>query len=113
MAHRDVANANFYPSRPPHAFLQSHIGHERYAAFSGMLFPSTNGFYRLRSVGGHAFSPPSWRELTDAGSPTTPAEPTLILLDAPGGSATSPIFDRLAARYYVDVPDAPPYGRGA
>src|SRR5205814_1339294 len=42
---RDVASADFYPVTPTHHFLQTHLGHERYAAFSGMMFPSTNGFY--------------------------------------------------------------------
>ncbi len=107
---RNVASADFYPVTPTHAFLQAHIGHERYAAYGGTMFPSTNGFYKLRSVSGHAFSPPAWRDLTTAGSPTTPPSPTLQLLARGLSVLTAPAFDRLAARYYVDVADAPPYG---
>ncbi|MGZ6968837.1 MAG: YfhO family protein [Acidimicrobiia bacterium] len=118
-------NADFYPQTPSIRYLTKHLGNERYASpgvpgaseqmwFAGqrgdMLFPSTNTYYRLRSVTGHAFSPSSWRDLIVATSPEVFNPTTQTVLGDGLGVATSPMLDQLSARFFVDAVEDTPFG---
>ncbi|MGZ6967962.1 MAG: DUF7657 domain-containing protein, partial [Acidimicrobiia bacterium] len=103
-------NADFYPQTPALRYLARHAGHERFAAPGRMMFPSTNTYYRLRSVTGHSFSPPEWRNLVAASSPGTLSTPTQTLLGGGLGVATSPMLDQLSARFFVDAVEDTPFG---
>jgi hypothetical protein len=68
-----------------------------------VLYFGTNAMYRLRSVGGHSFVLPEWRELFDVfGASNNP--PTQLRIPARLNRITSPALDRLAARFYVTSP---------
>ena len=110
-------SADFYPETPSIRYLAKHLGNERYAApgargSSGdMLFPSTNTFYRLRSVTGHSFSPSSWRDLVVVTSPEAFNPTTQTVLGDGFGVVTSPVLDQLSARFFVATTEGTPFGR--
>ena len=48
--------ANLYPVTPTHAFLQAHIGGDRYASGGGTMYTDTSDYYKLRTPVGHESS---------------------------------------------------------
>ncbi len=105
------ATADFYPSTPTTQYLAAHLGGDRYAADNDTLFPSANSEYRLRAVSGHAFKEPAWRDLVASIDPSQPQGSTVLTMSETPATATSPVLDRLAARYFVAQPGVPVYGR--
>ena len=105
-----VASADYYPQSGSLQFLEQQLGHERFAAEGLMGFQSTTTFYGLRSVTGHSFTTPTWRDLAVATSPGTVSLPTLSMLGDSEQVATSPILDVLAAKYFVSAPETEPFG---
>jgi membrane protein YfhO len=99
-----VSEADYYPETGSIRYLQAHLGHERIAPSRRVLYFGTNAMYRLRSVGGHSFVLPEWRELFDVfGDPDNP--PTQLRIPARDlDRIASPALDRLAARFYVTSP---------
>ncbi len=98
-----VPDQDFYPETGVTRYLHDHLGHERIAPAGRMLYFGTNAVYGLRSVGGHSFTPPAWRELVNvAGS--MGSDPTQLRLTGSLGLAQSPVLDRLGARYLVTSP---------
>ena len=104
-------NDDFYPQTPALRYLARHLDGERFAAPGEMLFQSTNSYYELRSVTGHSFAPPAWRDLIVSTSPRTYNYPTQTVLADNLEVATSPVLDQLSARYFVDSADRAPFGR--
>lgn len=100
---------NLYPVTPTHAYLQAHIGHERYGAGDpGLVMqPSVSDWYRLRTPVGHEFTQPEWRQLLRAVDRNVAISRTyssfsVRRLDVAGAS---PVLDQLAVRYWVAAPN--------
>ncbi|MDQ2756861.1 MAG: YfhO family protein [Actinomycetota bacterium] len=100
---------NFYPVTPTHAYLQQHLGEDRFAGSDLIALSSTAGYYGLRAPTGHQFTKPSWVDLLKAVDPLVMKTATF----SDFGSAQvpvaqvgrNPILDRLAVRYWLG-PDA-------
>ncbi|AEG45122.1 YfhO family protein [Isoptericola variabilis] len=93
----------FYPSTPAIAFLDEHLDGQRYAAVGQTMLPGSSTAYRQRSLGGHAFVTPEWREVLLAADPDSMLTPTYAGLN-PGNLATSlrsGMLDRFAVEYVV------------
>ncbi|HEY1739262.1 MAG TPA: YfhO family protein, partial [Acidimicrobiia bacterium] len=105
-----TASADYYPATPTTQFLAANLHGNRYAADNDTLFPSANTVYKLRAVSGHAFKEPAWRDLVASIDPTQPQGSTVLTISDADKTATSPILDRLAARYFVAQPGVPVYG---
>ncbi len=105
-----VAQSEYFPQTGVTRYLAAELGHERVApAGKGMLYYATNPMYGIRSVSGHSFTEARWGQLIHATGP----EYQLMLQSRLGQSlsvATSPILDRLAARFFVATPTAVPFG---
>lgn len=109
----------FYPDTPAHRFLQANLGIDRLAAEHRTLYPGTTTFYGLRSVTAHAFQTPRWAALLRAADPLAfksgtsqpPVRlPTFPHLRPEPAVATSPILDRLSARYFAAAPHLRVFG---
>jgi hypothetical protein len=95
----------FYPETAVHEFLAEHIGNERFASAEFAMLPNSNAIYGLRSVTGHGHHQPTWASLIRAADPTAfSRSPTFSVLAADPALLTSPIFDRMATRYFVTSP---------
>ena len=105
-----VAASDYYPQTGATRYLAAELDHERVApAGTGMLYYATNTMYGLRSVSGHSFNTRNWHDLITATQP----DYQLMLQNRLGQSlatATSPILDRLGARFFVASPAAVPFG---
>lgn len=105
-----VDRSEWYPETGLTRYLESHLGHERVApGGTRTLYYATNSMYGIRSVGGHSLNTRGWHALIKATRP----EYQRMLQNRLGRTvrvATSPILDRLAARYFVAPPDAIPFG---
>ena len=102
-----VADQDFYPETGAIRYLNAHLGHERIAPAGTMLYFGTNAVYGLRSVGGHSFTPPAWRELVNAAAHVENFPTQLRLEEDNLAVAQSPVLDRLGARYFVTSPNNP------
>jgi len=100
-----------YASTPTTRLLQKELGHDRYAAPNGVMFPNANAVYGLRSVTGHTFQPQSWKDMIQSASNGRPQSPTLTALNTDVDVAASPVLDRLGARYWVTDPHEGVYGK--
>jgi membrane protein YfhO len=105
-----VPKWTFYPTTPAHRYLEAHLGHDRLASQGRVLYPGTTTFYGLRSVTAHAFAQRTWTDLLTELDPRALSHPTFPLIRGKGPLITSPILDRLSARYFVDAPEAPVLG---
>ncbi|MEI7058394.1 YfhO family protein [Nocardioides sp. CCNWLW239] len=97
---------DFYPVTPTHRYLQQHLGEDRFASTTGVLYPSTADMYGLRTPLGHQFTAPTWRDLLEAVDPTVMRTPTysdFAVLDL-NQVAKDPVLDRLGVRYWVTSP---------
>ncbi|HSV39671.1 MAG TPA: YfhO family protein [Nocardioidaceae bacterium] len=95
----------FYPTTTTHAFLQQHVGAQRYASGDAM-YPATSDFYRLRTPVGHDFTSPRWGDLITAVDPTARQSPThSYFADRPLAEvAEDRILDQFSVRYWVSGP---------
>jgi hypothetical protein len=103
-----IPRAEFYPTTSAHTFLQKNLGSERLAASEFTLYPGTTLFYRINSVTSHSFQYPEWKDLMSGIDPAAfRLSPTFAVLSPDERVATSPILDRLSARFFaVDPADA-------
>ncbi len=106
-----VPKWTFYPTTPAHRFLQAHLGHERSASQDYVLYPGTTTFYGLRSVTGHQFPERTWMDLLGTLDPRVLHLQTLPVIRGRGDLITSPVLDRLSARYFLDAPEDPVLGK--
>lgn len=99
---------SFYPMTPTHEYLTEHLGTQRFSPVGGVAFPGTNSFYRLRSLGGHSFHTPEWKDLMRELDPEAFLSPTYSVIPAAtiNDTARSPMLDRLAVEYLVMDPGA-------
>jgi hypothetical protein len=95
--------STFYPETAVHAFLRANLGSDRYATVDWAMAPGTSTAYGLRSVTGHSFTPPEWRQLLQevdmdffrtATWSTIPADSVESTID-------SGVLDRLGVTYIV------------
>ncbi|MDH2416939.1 YfhO family protein [Nocardioides sp. CER19] len=100
------SRTDFYPETPTHRFLQTHLGHERYASSATVLYPATSDFYGLRTPVGHEFTRPTWRELLEDVDPHAMVTRTYSVFHRVTGVADQPVLDALAVRYWVTDPGA-------
>lgn len=105
-----VPRGQFYPTTAAHRFLEQNLQDDRYAADGQTLLPGTNTYYRLRSLGGHAFTEPQWKDLLTAIDPNAFLTPTYSTLHATSPIVGSPVLDALAVRYFVAAPETMPLG---
>ena len=101
---------DFYPALPAIAAAQAAVGADR-AVLIGTFPGSTAGAYDLRTVTGHSFQDPAWRDVLLAIDPeayTPPGRsPTFPVLNVSvfDGSMSNPLLDRLAASTALVSPD--------
>jgi hypothetical protein len=101
---------DFYPMTPAVAAAQGVTDSGR-AAVIGTFPGSTAGAYGIRTVTGHTFQPPTWRDLLlgiDEKAYTPPGRtPTYPVLGVSltDGSLANPLFDRLAVGSVLVNPD--------
>ncbi|GAB2870666.1 DUF6541 family protein [Nocardioides pacificus] len=96
--------SSFYPTTATHAFLQEHLGAERYAAGDRTMYPATSDWYALRTPVGHEFTAPRWRELLEALDPDVARSPTNMAFSpevTARVAAGSSVLDQLSVRYWV------------
>jgi hypothetical protein len=103
-----VDESTFYPQTDAHDFLDARIGSDRFAGAGFALFPPTGGFYGLRSVVGHSFVDQRWEEGLEAIDPDIFLSRTFTALPTDPALATSPMLDRMAARFFVAHADGFP-----
>lgn len=106
-----VAKWTFYPTTAAHRYLEAHLGHDRLASQGRVLYPGTTTFYGLRAVTGHVFPQRTWTDLLTQLDPRALRLRTFPLIRGKAPLITSPILDRLSARYFVDAPEDPVLGR--
>ena len=99
-----------YPVTDVHAFLAKSLGEQRFGMSRGTMFAGTPTYYRLRTVNGHAFPQPTWKDLVSSATPTIRQGGTLTLLGDDQATVTSPALDRLATSYFVNSIHLPVYG---
>ncbi len=104
--------AEFYPPTGAHRFLAAHLGTDRFGAKGLTFLPGTNVYYGLRSVTGHAFTAPGWRELLLRVDPGSFPNPGYSRFSGATGAATlrSPILDLLSVRYFAFAAGDPVIG---
>ena len=96
--------SNVFPLTPTHAFLQAHIAESRYGSASGVMYPASSDFYRLRTPVGHEFTTGRWKDVLRAVDRRSIVTRTgsrfskdLSLADASKSAA----LDQLAVSYWV------------
>jgi hypothetical protein len=97
---------DFYPVTTAHAFLQEHIGHDRYGGEAGWGRPATSDFYHLRTPVGHEFTTLAWKDVLAAISPATLRSRTYSAFPALPTSEVGrePLLDQLSVRYWATPP---------
>lgn len=107
-----ISPDDLYPSTEVHRFLGERLGTDRVAAAELTLYPGTTVHYGIRTVTGHDFHQERWSELLEAAAPTAFARSkTFSFLPQSLEVATSPILDRMAARYWAADPELGILGR--
>lgn len=93
--------STFYPVTDTHNYLGGNLGENRYASTStGMVF-GTNSAYPLRAVNGHNFINKNFGAMIDAIPGGQIQYETYVDFPQGQATATSPILDQLAAKYWV------------
>jgi len=112
-----IPRSEFYPVTPVHAYLGDHQGEERVFLQGRTLEPGATLFYGIRSVATHQFFAPTWKEAlrrVDSNAFVRQTFPMFVRDPGEGAQvATSPLLDRLSARYYVADPLIPVIGAAA
>ncbi len=108
-----IPRHDFYPRTPVHDYLAANLGSERFQGTGLTMFPGTNVYYGLRSLGGHSFTASTWRELMEVADPSAFRTPTFSSLSPALATAVSPALDRFAVKYLVMGPEVQPFGAAA
>jgi hypothetical protein len=101
---------SFYPESSAHDFLSERLSGDRFVAEGLTMYPFAAGVYGLRSVTGHTFTDERWEEALAAVDPEIWRSRTFSALPHEPALAGSPMFDRLAARYFAAAPEFPLIG---
>lgn len=117
-----IVNTAFYwPVSDPDDFFQTnglissaeeHVGHDRTLQV-GSFLGSTSGAYGLRTVTGHSFQPPPWRQYLTAvdqnaysAGGTSPTNP-IISTDLTSATVGRALLDRLGVKWIIASPGQP------
>ena len=100
-----------YPTTPGIDFLAVRAAGERIAFQDLTLYGSATSIYGLRSVTGHAFNSPTWKQAVTTIDPDAFSRSgTFAFLSGTNEEATSPLLDRLGARWFASTPETVPFG---
>jgi hypothetical protein len=100
-----------YPTTPGIDFLAARAAGERIAFQDLTLYGSATSIYGLRSVTGHAFNSPTWKQAVMTIDPDAFSRSgTFAFLSGTNEQATSPLLDRLGARWFASTPETVPPG---
>ncbi|MEE3256787.1 MAG: YfhO family protein [Actinomycetota bacterium] len=98
-----------YPTTPAHEFLASEADGDRIAAHDLAFYSGTTTHYGIRTVTGHVFHQPTWRDLLVAVDPEafdrSYTFSFLEFLDV--NRLRSPVLDRMSVRWLVTQVDFP------
>ena len=98
-----------YPTTPAHEFLASEADGDRIAAHDLAFYSGTTTHYGIRTVTGHVFHQPTWRDLLVAIDPEafdrSYTFSFLEFLDV--NRLRSPVLDRMSVRWLVTQVDFP------
>lgn len=97
---------NFFPHTAAHDYLDQALGHDRYASAGGVLFPATAVYYGQRTVTGHQFTEPEWRQLLEQVDPAVMQSSTFSVFGSLSVDTVenSRVLDRMAVRYFAHAP---------
>jgi hypothetical protein len=103
--------ATFYPVTDVHRYLEDNLGHDRFAFARRAMATGADSPRRLRALNGHTFLNERFAE-TMQGLPGDQFfdPPTYPVIGGNFETATSPVLDRLAVRYFVMSPWRPVFG---
>jgi hypothetical protein len=90
-----------YETTPGIDFLAANVGHDRVAPEGRTLFANASSLFGLRSTSGHTFTAETWKQALRTADSEAFAGPTLSQLRAEPSVMTSPMLDRLGARWFV------------
>ncbi|WP_213455028.1 YfhO family protein [Rhizomonospora bruguierae] len=93
----------FYPLSGVHQYLKEHLGQERYAGSFISVAMSIETANRIRSASGHTFVDVRYGELVRDVPGAERLYPTYVVFDQK--AASSPVLDRISARYFVAQSD--------
>jgi Bacterial membrane protein YfhO len=100
-----------YPTTAGIDFLAERAGDERIAFQDLTLYGSATAIYGLRSVTGHAFNSPTWKEAVTTIDPDAFSRSgTFAFMSGTSDVMTSPLLDRLGARWFASTPETVPPG---
>jgi hypothetical protein len=100
-----------YPTTPGIDFLADRVGDERIAFQDLTLYGSATTIYGLRSVTGHAFNSPTWKQAVATIDPDAFSRSgTFAFMSGTNEVMTSPLLDRLGARWFASTPETVPPG---
>ncbi len=101
-----------YPTTAAHEFLFDNGADDRIATHDLTMYSGTTAYYELRTVSGHSFHWPTWRDMLLAVDPLAEDwNDTFTILDfVDQRRMRSPILDRLAVRWIVNPLHIPPAG---
>jgi len=102
-----------YPMTGTHAFLAEHLSHDRFASPNGVMFPSFECRLWLAFRDFARVPAPELARSARRSRPEGSALPTLSRLTPSHSAATSPVLDRLGARYWVADPARGVFGTPA
>jgi hypothetical protein len=100
----------FFPWTDTQQFLARNLGPDRYVSTRNAMGVGVDTSKRLRTLSGHTFLNANMAALIEAVPNDTFASPTYVRFPAAAATVTSPILDRLAARYLVASPRDRVYG---
>jgi hypothetical protein len=100
-----------YPTTAGIDFLAERAGDERIAFQDLTLYGSATAIYGLRSVTGHAFNSPTWKQAVTTIDPDAFSRSgTFAFMSGTSDVMTSPLLDRLGARWFASTPETVPPG---
>jgi hypothetical protein len=103
--------ATLYPETDGTRFLAENVGNDRILAEGHTFYGNTSMLYGVRSVGGHVFFAPTWKEMLRKADPNAfDNSPTLVHLAGDPATAASPVYDRMGVRWLAGIPNREPFG---
>jgi hypothetical protein len=103
--------STLYPTTPGIDFLAGNVGHDRIAAQDLTLYGTAASLFGLRRVTGHAFHAPTWKQaVIEVDADAFARSGTFGFLSGTNDVVTSPVLDRLGARWFAGTPGTPAVG---
>ena len=100
-----------YPETASLVFLREHQGSDRVVPEKYTLFANATMLQGIRSITGHGFHAPTWKDMLNVASPGAfSSSPTLAQLSGDPLYVASPIYDRMGARWFAGMPNSDPFG---